>query len=1548
MSSTKAEPQTKDASGRRLGSAQKHTAASRAELQQALDQATNGDARNTLLYQKMDARMKRVGLTMPGVEVRWQDLRVEVDAKPSKADKAKATPLCGGGAGKPRRVILDAGSGVLPPGRMCLLLGPPGGGRSTFLKALCGQLIPATAGITLSASACLGGTEDGVPVRSSGHLRQYGTVSYNGLPVHGGPGAPAAFDVARVATYVSQIENHLPELTVAETLTFAAKCQGSGLAHRLSEVLHAREAAAGLDDGKDPEMARLEQLFTGPQAAEATAQHVARMLGIEHVMDTLVGNEMIKGISGGQKRRVTFGEMIVGMANTLMLDEVSNGLDAAAVLGIVQGLRAAAEYNNVTIMATLLQPAPEVVACFHDVILLSQGVVAYHGPTEQFLPFLAGLGLAPALDSGQELADFAQEVLASHSDQRKYRVRNPHGPPPLWEGKKWVSPRTMRKAFLESEPGRAMAKQMAQPPYSHELQSLVLHTARRSTSELLATWREVLLREARLMYRSPVLFFAGLSQMVFVGFLLATAFVNLPKQSFNDANLLMSVLFFSIVTIYMAGFNLGPVYCQRLPVFYKQRDHRFYSPLAYSISTTLVRIPELLLQSSILSLLIYFSVGFAMEPGRFFIFWFNMFLTGFNSVTTFQFFGAIARDEVAVQGLGAIFMMSNVLVSGFPIARPSIPGWWIWVYWLCPMSWTIRSMGISELSSNEWAPADPADPSGPTIGEATLAARGFFTEWAWVWIGIGYVAGLSLLMLVFQVLSLTYVGPLRRSSNHEHDHELEEAAAAEGAAGAATPAASVYPTDGMSMEEVAAAHDHTAGKAAGAPTAMAVVEHRTIEMAAPAAAHAHAHAPLPGRVPGGSYNGMGEGPAFAKRAGPGPVAESSLAPHNNGHVGFDHGGAEAGAEQAGAGGGMPSSLLPFTPVSMSFRDVSYWVPHPKDQGAELQLLDKVAGCFRPGVLTSLMGASGAGKTTLMDVLAGRKTGGRVEGRQLINGKPKRMSTFARIMGYVEQVDVHNPEATVEEALAFSARLRVGSAALMHPRDGSGLRGAEAVRAYLAAMMEVVELTPLAGKRIGSGGARGGLSTEARKRLTIAVELVANPAIIFMDEPTTGLDARAAAMVMRAVRNTAATGRTVVCTIHQPNREIMDGFDEMLLLKPGGRTIFFGALGPRQAGLVDYFSHLLPGIPPYEEQMNPAAWMLEVTAPAAEAAAGVDFADLFERSELARTADALIDSCSVPPPADVEAGAGAAKPHVEGDDDDGGAEAARRVAAARYAEPYPSQLLLLLQRAFTSQCRNVAYNGTRFAVALGLALLLGSLYWDRGMKRDTVLGVMDIMGIMYAATLNVPMTNMLVVMPLVHGERAVYYRERSSGMYAGWMFAAAQGIAELPFLFVESILYVVVVYCMVHFEFNWVKALWFWLFQWLGLMLFTFMGIGMTNITPVVPAASAISGFLILMWNLFCGFLIVANNIKPWYIWAYYVNPAQWIIYGCVVTQMGDLTDQYITTYEGETMSISAYIQDLFSYDYDMRGWIVLILVGFIIAFRMFAYYGLTFMNFQKR
>ncbi len=89
---------------------------------------------------------------------------------------------------------------------------------------------------------------------------------------------------------------------------------------------------------------------------------------------------------------------------------------------------------------------------------------------------------------------------------------------------------------------------------------------------------------------------------------------------------------------------------------------------------------------------------------------------------------------------------------------------------------------------------------------------------------------------------------------------------------------------------------------------------------------------------------------------------------------------------------------------------------------KLQLLRNISGAFRPGVLTALVGVSGAGKTTLMDVLAGRKTGGYIEGDFRVSGYPKKQETFARISGYVEQTDIHSPQVTVEESLRYSSWL----------------------------------------------------------------------------------------------------------------------------------------------------------------------------------------------------------------------------------------------------------------------------------------------------------------------------------------------------------------------------------------------------------------------------------------------------------------------------------------------------------------------------------------------
>ncbi|URE32142.1 Pleiotropic drug resistance protein [Musa troglodytarum] len=309
-------------------------------------------------------------------------------------------------------------------------------------------------------------------------------------------------------------------------------------------------------------------------------------------------------------------------------------------------------------------------------------------------------------------------------------------------------------------------------------------------------------------------------------------------------------------------------------------------------------------------------------------------------------------------------------------------------------------------------------------------------------------------------------------------------------------------------------------------------------------------------------------------------------------------------------------VLPFQPLSLAFNHLNYYVDMPaemKSQGIQedhLQLLSDVSGAFRPGVLTALVGVSGAGKTTLMDVLAGRKTGGYSSGSISISGYPKKQETFDRISGYCEQNDIHSPYVTVYESLVYSAWLRLDSEIDKKTRQ-----------MFVEEVMELVELDTLRDSLVGLPGVDG-LSTEQRKRLTIAVELVANPSIIFMDEPTSGLDARTAAIVMRTVRNTVDTERTVVCTIHQPSIDIFEAFDEknssfclqLLLMKTGGQIIYAGPLGRYSHKLIEYFE-AFPVIPKITEGYNPATWMLEISSPSVESRLNLDFVEAYARSPL---------------------------------------------------------------------------------------------------------------------------------------------------------------------------------------------------------------------------------------------------------------------------------------------------------------------------------------------
>lgn len=258
-----------------------------------------------------------------------------------------------------------------------------------------------------------------------------------------------------------------------------------------------------------------------------------------------------------------------------------------------------------------------------------------------------------------------------------------------------------------------------------------------------------------------------------------------------------------------------------------------------------------------------------------------------------------------------------------------------------------------------------------------------------------------------------------------------------------------------------------------------------------------------------------------------------------------------------------------TDGNLTFQNVGFALPGKQNKW----LVKDVTGYVKAGQMLAIIGASGAGKTTMLDSLALRMSSP-VAGKVCINGREISESVFHSSCVYVMQDNYLWPALTVRENMLYAAKLYVP--------DSS-----EGIEKKVDQLLSAVGLSSCADTQVGNVLIRG-VSGGQKKRLSLAIELLKSPAILFLDEPTSGLDSAAAAAIMKLLTNIAVKySKAIVCSIHQPESRIFLAFDQMMLLSQG-RVAYFGPAKDACAYFAKCFDLHCPS------NMNPADYLLEIT------------------------------------------------------------------------------------------------------------------------------------------------------------------------------------------------------------------------------------------------------------------------------------------------------------------------------------------------------------------
>ncbi|GAA5843719.1 hypothetical protein JCM11251_003474 [Rhodosporidiobolus azoricus] len=1211
------------------------------------------------------------------------------------------------------RDLLAKFDGCLKPGEMCLVLGRPGSGCTTFLKTIANQ--------------------------RGGYLAVNGDVSYGGISA-----AEMAKRYRGEVVYNQEDDVHAATLTVAQTLLFALSLKTPGK----------------LLPGKTRKTLRYEVMDV-----------LTRMLGISHTKDTYVGDAHTRGISGGERKRVSIAEMMTARATVASWDNSTRGLDASSALDYAKALRVLTDVHQMATFVSLYQAGEGIYEQFDKVLVIDSGRQVYFGPAKEARQYMMSLGYADL--RRQTSADYLTGC-TDPNERKLAEGRTEADVPSTSEALEQAFASSEIQARMVAERDAFKAEVERDEKSREDFREAVATDKRRGSRKkspfTAGFWSQVwalMIRQIQLKWQAKADLIVSYSSNIIIALIVGSVFFQLPTTS-AGAFQRGGALFIGIIFNGFEAYTELPTQMHGRPITWKHSSFAFYRPSATTLASILADLPNNMLRMFVFSIIYYFMVGFVTTAGAFFSYYLLVVATFLATSAVLRFFGTVTSNYDSANRYVSWVLTFFELLSGYLIPIYSQPRYMFWISYINPFYY-----GLNGALANEFK-------------RLTLTCDG----------------------------SYIFPNPL--------GGQLPQYPANLGPNQVCTVAGATGGSDIIAGRDYLSASYGTAvsdqwrnfGILLAIFAGVCIIQSICAEF-----------------VPDG--NTIPRIAVFAKQNDERRRLNAELEKNKDA---FRRGENEQDLS------GLIQTKKPFT-----WENLTYSVPV---KGGHRQLLDNVFGYVRPGQLTALMGASGAGKTTLLDVLANRKTVGVIGGERLVAGRvPGR--EFQRGTAYVEQQDVHEATQTVREALRFSAYLRQPVSVPKEEKDR-----------YVEEVIQLLELEDKADAMIGFPGF--GLDVEARKRVTIGVELASKPQLLlFLDEPTSGLDGQSAYNIVRFLRKLAAAGQAILVTIHQPNAMLFENFDRLLLLKKGGRTVYFGDIGSDSHVLREYLARNGAHCP---DDANPAEYMLEaIGAGSGKAIGPKDWADIYlDSPEFARVKKEIEQLKQE----------GLALP--ESDDPS---------LKKEFATPFWTQCVIVTKRTFVSFYRSPDYGWTRLFNHLTIGLIMGCTYYRLGSSADEL--QYRVFAIFYLVVL--PAILIPQVMPMFLANRETYVREASSKTYSGPVFAISQMLAELPYSLLCTVVFFLLFYYMIGFNPSSDRAGYSFLFIFLLENYSVILGQAVAALSPNEFIAETSIPFLLIIFTIYCGVSVRPDELVGfWRSWMYPLNPFRWLVEGTMTNEMHDL------------------------------------------------------------